>query len=203
MCARSILTIQGTIAAELVVEYRRNHEHVASLVRPLDPHRLLRRPAPDGWSVGEVLEHLILMDGLFLRAIEPRIRAAPMDAAAAGREWAPSWIGRRIAESLQNPKPLKAAKRARPGTPRAGVAEAFLEGDARFAERLEDARRLDWNRIRFRPPVMPWFPLRMNLGDAFRIHGVHVERHTGQIERTLAALNAVEQRASSHDAAMM
>jgi hypothetical protein len=119
-----------------------------------------------------------------------------MDAAAAGREWAPSLIGGGIANSLQNPKPLTAAKRARPGTPRGGVAEAFLESDARFADRLEDARRLDWNRIRFRPPVMPWFPLRMNLGDALRIHGVHVERHAGQIERTLAALDADAQRAS-------
>src|SRR5262245_48956790 len=109
--------IQATIAAELAAQYRRNHERLASIVRPLDPERLLRRPKPDGWSVGEVLEHLILMDGLFLRAIEQRIRAARIDAAAGGREWTPSWIGGGFAESLQNPKPLKAAKRARPGTP--------------------------------------------------------------------------------------
>jgi len=83
---------------------------------------------------------------------------------------------------------LNSPKAAVPIRPRRGVAEAFLTGDARFAQVLHETSNLDWNDVRLRPPVMPWFPLKINLGDVFNIHRVHVARHQRQIERTLAAL---------------
>jgi hypothetical protein len=189
MHVKDSMATQGELKQKLERDYRATQGRIASLARPLDPERLLRRPGPDRWSVGEVLEHLTLMDGLFLRAVEPLVRTARRDAGAAARPWAPSRIGKGIAESQRNPKPLKAAKAARPATPRAGVFEAFLAGHMRFAQLLAESNGLDWNDVRLRPPVMPWFPLKMNLGDVFQIHGVHVQRHCGQIERTIADLS--------------
>lgn len=127
----------------------------------------------------------MLMDQLFLRAIEPLVATARIDAGATGREWKASFVGQKIADALRAPKPLRSSKRAVPRTPHAGAAEAFLAGDLRFAQLLNDAARLDWNAVRLRPPVLPWFPLKLNLGDVFQIHAVHVARHTKQIERTL------------------
>ncbi len=173
------------------MQYRANHDRIAALVRPLDPERLVRRPIPDRWSVAEVLEHLTLMDSLFLNGTEPHLRQAKPDATAGTREWKPTFIGNGIAESLQKPKPLKSPKRAVPQTPRAGVADAFLGGDARFAELVKATTSLDWNRVRLRPPVMPWLPLKINLGDVFQIHRVHVARHLHQIERAIADLDRV------------
>jgi hypothetical protein len=43
----------------------------------------------------------------------------------------------------------------------------------------------------------PWLPLKINLGDVFCIHTVHVQRHLGQIERVIATLST----RSSRDAA--
>jgi hypothetical protein len=182
------MTTQAELKQKLEDDYRVSQGRIASLVRPLDPERLVRRPGPDRWSVGEVLEHLTLMDALFLRAVEPLVRTARRDAAAAARSWRASRIGKGIAESQQGSKPLKAAKAAQPSTPRAGVFEAFLAGHMRFAQLLAESSGLDWNSVRLRPPVMPWFPLKMNLGDVFQIHGVHIQRHCGQIERTIADL---------------
>ncbi len=180
--------LQKEFNRELRNEMRTNHDRIAALVRPLDPEQLVRKPAPDKWSVAETLEHLVLMDGLYLSAIEPLIKAARPDAGAPARKFVATFIGRQIAASLEKPKPGKSPKAGRPGTPRGGVAEAFLAGDTKFMALMERASSLDWNAIRLRTPVMPWLPLKMNLGDAFQLHRVHVRRHMGQIERTAASL---------------
>jgi hypothetical protein len=164
---------------------RTNHDRVASLARPLDPERLVRRPAPNSWSVAEVLEHLVLMDALFLTPAEPLVRASRQDAAAPLRAYRESFIGKKIAGSLQAPKALKSPKAAVPSTPRAGIVEAFLAGDTRFLTLIDQASQLDWNAVRLRPPVAPWVPIKINLGDVFHIHTVHVRRHLAQIERVL------------------
>jgi DinB superfamily len=182
------MSTQSALVREFAAEYREHHDRVAELVRPLDPERLLRRPAPGKWSVGEVLEHLTLMDTLFLEAVQPLLRTARADAGAAAREWKPTFVGKLIAGSLQRPRPLKSARAGLPVKPRGGVAEAFLAGDMRFAQMLSETSGLDWNAVRVRPPVVPWFPLKMNLGDVFNVHRVHVARHQQQIERTIVAV---------------
>lgn len=183
-----ITVLQKELYDQLLAEMHSNHESVASEVRLLDGEQLLRRPAPDKWSVGEVLEHLCLMDALFLSATEPLVRAAHSDAGAPNRPYRESFVGKKIAGALVAPKALKAPKAATPGAPRAGVAEAFLAGDARYLAMIEAARTLDWNAVRLRPPVAPWMPLKINLGDVFHIHAVHVRRHLAQIRRVKAAL---------------
>ena len=52
---------------------------------------------------------------------------------------------------------------------------------------MDDGASLDWSAHRFAPPMAPWMPLRINLGDAFRVHEVHVRRHIAQIQRIIAA----------------
>jgi hypothetical protein len=183
-----LMLLQKELYDQLHSEMHANHESVASEVRPLDAEQISRRPAADAWSVAEVLEHLTLMDALFLDATEPLVRVARPDAGAPGRPYRESFIGKNIAGALVKPKALKSPKAAVPATPRAGVAEAFLAGDARFLALIESARTLDWNAVRLRPPPAPWMPLRLNLGDVFHIHTVHVRRHLAQIKRVKATL---------------
>jgi hypothetical protein len=179
---------QRDLHQQLGAEMRANHARVASLARPLDPERLVRRPRAGAWSVGETLEHLLLMDELFLTAVLAQVRAARADAAAPLREWRPTFLGKMIVGSLEKPRPVKSPKRGRPGTPRPAVVERFLTNDTRYLAAMDDAASLDWRAVRFAPPIAPWLPLRLNLGDAFRVHAVHVRRHLGQMERTIAAL---------------
>ena len=180
--------LQKELYEQLHAEMRVNHDRIASIARRLDLEKLVRRPTPDAWSVGEVLEHLVLMDRLFLSASEPLVRATRPDAGASSRPFRESFLGKRIAGALVKPKALKSPKAAVPTTPRAGVVEAFLAGDARFLALIEAARALDWNAARLRPPIAPWVPIRINLGDVFHIHTVHVRRHLAQIERVTAGL---------------
>ena len=180
-------TTQRDLQQQLVSDYGANRSRIASIIRPLDPERLVRRPSPHDWSVAEALEHLVLTDELFLRSVEPLLRSARPDAGAPARSWSPTFVGRNIAGALERPRKLKSARRARPIKTRGGIAEAFLAIDARYTQLLSEVGTLDWNSVRFRPPVMPWLPLKMNLGDAFHIRRVHVKRHLGQIERIIAS----------------
>jgi hypothetical protein len=68
--------------------------------------------------------------------------------------------------------------------------EKFLAQQAALVARLDAAASYDWNAVKLSSPLVPalFRPLaRMNLGDVFSVSVVHVERHTRQMERVLAA----------------
>jgi hypothetical protein len=168
-----------------------SHREIAELTRPLDPEQLVRRPPAGGWSVGEVLEHLLVAEGEYEPLVDALLRGARPDAGAPLREWSPSFFGGFLTRSLERSRRLPAPRQIRPGaTPRGGVVEKFLAQQAALVTRLDAAAGYDWNALTLRSPLVPSFlrPLaRMNLGDAFSVSVVHVERHTRQMERILAA----------------
>ena len=95
-----------------------------------------------------------------------------------------------IAGSLEKPRPMKAPRVFQPSnTPRTGASEALLGLESAFVKSMDDAASLDWNKVKMGTPVFPdWMPKLMNLGDAFRIHVVHVSRHARQIARVAGKL---------------
>lgn len=50
------------------------------------------------------------------------------------------------------------------------------------------APSLDWRAVRLGSPALPSWAPKMNLGDVFKIHVVHVSRHARQIERLILKL---------------
>ena len=179
---------QGELQKRLQAEMAANHERVAALVRPLGPEQLLQRPAPESWSAGEVLEHLLIANELFLTPVAALVRAASPVPAAPGRPWRPTRLGAFFIRTVERPKPLVAPRALRPPTPRAGIVDQYLAFDARFASVLDEAADREWTALRFAPPLARWVPLRFNVGDGFRFHVGHVGRHLPQIERAVAAL---------------
>ena len=180
---------QRELHQQLRAEAIATRERIAGMVRPLDPSKLHEHPEPKGWSVGQVLEHLCIADELYEAPFAALMRSSRPDAGAPTREWKPSFIGGQIASSLLKPKPLKGPKVFRPGpTPRNGVVEALLARESNFVKAMDDAASYDWRAIRIGSPALPsWMP-KMNLGDGFRIHVVHLTRHSRQIERLVKQL---------------
>src|SRR6476660_4255310 len=176
--------IQRDLHEQLRAESAETRERLATLLRPLDAAKLNEHPEPKGWSIGEVLEHLLISDELYDAPMAKLLADSRPDAGAALREWKPSFLGKWIAESLIAPKKLKAppAFKVR-SAPRNGVVEAFLARELQFVQLMDDAVRFDWNALRIHSPALPRFTPKLNLGDAFRIHVVHVTRHAKQVER--------------------
>ena len=182
---------QRVLHEQLRAEAVATRERIAAMVRPLDSARLNEHPEPKGWSVGQVLEHLCIADELYDGPVGVLLRSARKDAGAPAREWKPSFIGGRIAAALLDPKPLKGPKVFRPGpTPRNGVVEALLAREMKFVLAMNDAASYDWRALRIGSPALPSWAPKMNLGDGFRIHIVHLTRHSHQIERLVGKLAA-------------
>lgn len=164
-------------------------ERLIRTVRPLSGAQLNERPEPNGWSVGEVLEHLCVSDELYIPKMTALIAGARRDAGAANREWKPSFLGRMIAGALEKPRKVRAMKVFQPGaSPRNGVLESFLAIQLSVLRAMDDASGVDWRSLRLGSAALPSWAPTMNLGDAFRIHAVHSVRHAGQIERVAGAL---------------
>jgi hypothetical protein len=181
--------LQQLLHQQLRAESIATRERIAGLVRPLDSARLNEHPEPKGWSVGEVLEHPCIADELYDEPFAALLRGARPDAGAAAREWKPSFIGGRIAAALLGSKRLRGPKVFQPRhSPRNGVVETFLARELRFVQAMDDAMRYDWRALRIGSPALPRWAPKMNLGDGFRIHVVHVTRHSHQIERLVGKL---------------
>jgi DinB superfamily len=175
---------QRELHAQLRAEAIQVRDRIAALVRPLNAAQLNEHPEPKGWSVAQVLEHLLVADERSSAPAMEVMRTARPDAGAPAREWKPSFLGGLIASSLEKSRKLKAPKVFLPGpTVRGGTAEAFVARETEFVTAMDEAASLDWRALRVRSGALPHWAPKMNLGDGFRIHVVHVKRHARQIER--------------------
>jgi hypothetical protein len=166
-----------------------SRERIAATVRPLDPAKLNEHPEPQGWSVAQVCEHLVVADERYEDRLEVMLRTATRNPDALDNHWSPSFIGGMIASGLLKPKKLKAPKVFEPGpTPRDGVVDTLLTRETNFVRAMDEASLLDWKGLRIKSPALPLWAPSMNLGDGFRIHIVHLTRQSHQIERVAAAL---------------
>lgn len=177
-------------AAALIERIHAIAARAERLCAGLNTADLTRQPAADAWSVGTVLEHLLIANGFYLDII-PEIaqRARARGTLATGAAWKHSFLGGMIERSLrpESTRRLKAPKIFRPGpAARPAVLAAFLAQQGQLERLLEETADLAWSRVGMASPVSPL--IRTNLGDSFHIMVTHGERHMGQIERTRRAL---------------
>lgn len=180
--------VQDPEIARLLERVARAGERARTLVQPLSEAQLAWAPPGGGWSVGQVLEHLVVSDALYLE----RMRRALEAAVAAGRHrgvptaWRGSLFGRLLAAAVapDSARRVGAPRVFKPGpAARPGVLEAFLATRGELSALLRRADGWDVSRIRLASPVSAL--VRLNLGDAFRILANHAERHLGQVERVM------------------
>ncbi len=180
--------LQRDLHAQLRNSLVFSRDRIAALARPLDSELLVRRPSGGGWSVGEVLEHLCVVDEQYEERSWGLVASGQPDLANLDREWRPTKLGQFVAGMLSEPKPMKAPKRYVPGdSVRDRVVEQFLSRSATLCVQMDIALPLDWSALRMQVPRLPFF-VKLNLGDVYSIQAVHTSRHLGQMERVLAGI---------------
>ena len=178
----------------MITEARRQRLEVEALGARASDVAFASAPEGGGWSAGECLEHLTLMNRIYLDAIDEATRRGR----AAGRKVVPDgppkrhgWLGDAFVRSLAPPATLKTRtfRRTVPARrPRADVLRDFMATQDRLVSTIDGARDLDFSRVRMSSPFFRL--LRLSLGQSFGAMLAHNRRHIAQAEAALASLVA-------------
>ncbi len=177
---------QEALRERLILENDLLIADVTATARDLSPAQLAWTPPEGGWSIGQVLEHLVTVADSYYRVVRPLVYAPDAPAGELGRSgWDPTWTGWLLVSSLRSKRrmPAPAIWRVGPG-PRANVLQAFLDRQQVLVQLLRASAALHWKRVRLRSPASRL--IRLNLGDAFTALVVHGQRHAQQMERLRA-----------------
>jgi hypothetical protein len=154
----------------------------------MDATAMIWRPPGGGWSVAQVLEHLVISNELYFPPIRSLIAEADRTERPV-RPWKPSFMGSLLIRSLvpTSQRRIPTSKKLQPG-PDVGpdVPARFLGTIRELTDLLWNAQGIDMRKPRMTSPVSP-LVRRLNLGDAFVISVVHCQRHMLQIERVRAS----------------
>lgn len=153
-----------------------------AIARNLSPEQLAWRPPSQGWSIGQVLEHVVVAADSYLT----RLRGLVYFHHAAHAElgvtlWEPSIGGWALVSALRKPWKLPAPKLYQIGEPRPDIIAAFLDRQDAVTRLLRASAALDWSRVRMASPASAL--IRLNLGDCFTILVTHAQRHVHQMQR--------------------
>ena len=169
--------------SERAREMRQIISDIDDLRRDLTQEQLCWRPRGDHWSIGQIMDHLVLTDRPALEPISNLVATAPRG----DGPWKPTVMGRLILMAVEpkTRRKTKAKKGFLPAEQPAGeVIAEYLEVRKRLLDLLSRSAGVDLNRAKTDYPIRT--PFRYNLGDAFLILIRHTERHLQQINRLRA-----------------
>ncbi len=143
------------------------------------------RPAPDRWSVGEVLHHLILSNRSFALVVRKLVDRGRREGLAARPDGRRSWPRLRAIADVQASGPVRNPQRVTPahGLPVEQLRRELVESHRAVALQIPDLAGLDLAALRFPHPL----GFELNLFQWSDIAGAHERRHLRQIATVLAA----------------
>jgi hypothetical protein len=173
---------QEDLRARLLIELEGVAEDATAIVSGLADPQLHWSPAT-GWSIGQVLEHLVLTADAYVSRVRGRVYSPKAAHVLQGvATWEPSLMGWLLVKGMRSQRKFPAPKVFAPGpAPRPDVVEAFHQRQRTLTQLLLASAALDWNRVRTTSPASPM--IRLNLGDVFTILLTHTQRHVHQMER--------------------
>ncbi len=168
---------------QLISDLDAADQRALHLAGQLTVEQLNWQPKRDAWSVGQCLEHLCIMNDVYLPPISTALEGKPI---APAREITPGplsrWFIRCYIEPSPQAKRASAPKKIAPASQiEKSVLDRFLSGNHAAREVIRQAAAHDINRIRFKNPFIPG--LRFTVGTGLKIICGHERRHLLQAER--------------------
>jgi len=144
------------------------------------------KPAPKAWSIAQCLEHLAVtsekFDPDFARALARGREKRPASGAVRYRPTIiGGWLVKQLLPEAKRKMPAPGIFKPSEGSAIEGALERFLSQQEKFLGFVNDARGIDYNKIRLRSPVTPF--MRYSLADALVMTVVHGQRHLAQARR--------------------
>jgi len=182
-------TIAPAWSVRLATDLLANDETAKRLLAGLTKEQLNWQSAPGSWSVGQCLEHLCIMNEVYLPPISTALKEkpdSPVEQITPG--WFGGWFIRNFAEPASGSRRVRAPAKIRPTSHVEGpVLDRFLYGNQLCRDIIVRAGSKNVNRIRFWNPFIPG--LRFTVGTGLQIIVSHERRHLLQAERVRDAAN--------------
>lgn len=175
---------QNELATYLREQLTHQLERARNLVNGVDESTLTQPRGDGGWGPAANLEHLAIMNRLYLPALE---RAIASSEPASRRDWGPTIGGRLIRWSVTTPMKLKTPALFKPDDPSSDAESLtrFLRSQEELLKALRRSEPLHWKSVRLSSPASTF--VKLNLGDVFVVLADHADRHLDQIESLLAS----------------
>ncbi len=143
------------------------------------------RPAPERWSAGEVLHHVVLANRTFAIVARKLIQQGRRAGVTAGPQSRRSWPRLRSVAEIGASGPVKNPDRVTPahGLPIAALRRDLIESHAAVAATIPALAGLDLAALRFPHPL----GFELNLYQWIDIAGAHERRHLAQIQAIAAS----------------
>ena len=173
---------------EVRAEFEAVNTGVQKVCEGLVEAQLSQRPAPNRWSMAEILVHLNLTTQSYLPMVDKAI--AGSDRSGARGPFELGRMGSFYAWYMEPPAKFRvpAPRMVRPllQGPAGDALPQFLRSQAVLLQRLESAEGLDCSKVKLTSPFSSL--LRMNLISFFAVTAAHQRRHLAQAEGVRAAI---------------
>lgn len=173
--------------AEIYDEIEGTRRCLLQTVEEMNDEQQRFRPAPERWSVAEIVEHLSIVEGNVVRLIGSLLKKGESGGhvRVEGAHFAPVSIADAVEQTRS--RKLDAPENARPaGTPLADSLSRLKDSRAALCSFRPRVERLDGVLLSFPHPV--WGPI--NLYQWLLFVGAHEQRHLAQIEALKETMSA-------------
>jgi hypothetical protein len=158
--------------------------------RNLSKEKLLQKPSPEKWSVGECLQHLVKYGEFYLTAMETEL--AKEKNSKPSVIFKTGYFGNKFAEMLrykeQGMKSMKAPKIESLyfTTVQENIVDIFLAQQNKHLVLLEKTKQLNLAKVKV--PIALTRLIKTKIGDTLRFSIYHNQRHFIQAKRILESL---------------
>jgi hypothetical protein len=169
----------------VTAQFENVSEDVMQSFGGLSRDQLNWKPAPDSWSVGQCLDHLIKSNEEFYPELDKLAAGARKN--TFWQNWSPlsGIAGRFLVSSLKKDgqKVKTNAKMTPPSDIPADIVDRFLEHQSAFAGKIRATSEREWRKVVLTSPFIKIMTYRMDIGLEALIE--HEKRHVRQAKRVM------------------
>lgn len=141
-----------------------------------------KRPADNGWSVAECIDHLIATGADYCDKFDAALVKLASKNKVYNGEMKPGWFGGRFAKSVEPPvkRKFKSPAKWRPDSKinKSKATAAYLQLQDRWVDLIRKSAGLDTTKITLPSPAVSW--IRFSAFDTLAINAAHQRRHMWQ-----------------------
>jgi len=170
---------------KLAGEFRAMKREAGEFLAKVNQSQFNKKPADNGWSVAECIDHLIVTGDDYCNKFEESLRILAEKNRRYTGEMKCSWFVRKFIANIEPPvkRKFKAPQKWRPDTniDKAKATAAFLQLQDRWVDLINQSAQWDTTRARLPSPAVEWIKF-----TAFEILGVnsaHQRRHFEQAKK--------------------